>query len=86
MQVNNQNKFEERPVNFIRIEDFSDFSENGYPIESLVLIVKNGNDDFILIMELCVLVSEQKQVNLLIVQKWLKRLIILKWLKLLEII
>ena len=46
MQVNNQNKFEERPVNFIRIEDFSNFSENGYPIESLVLIVKNGNDDF----------------------------------------
>lgn len=45
MQVNSQNIFEERPVNFIRIEDFSNFSENGYPIESLVLIVKNGNDD-----------------------------------------
>ncbi|MCU4629035.1 hypothetical protein KTJ53_04865 [Acinetobacter variabilis] len=46
MQVNGQIIFEERPVNFVRIENFSNFSEKGYSVENLVLITRNGNDDW----------------------------------------
>lgn len=45
MQVNSQKKFEERSVSFVRIENYSSFSQKGLPIESLVFIIKQGNDD-----------------------------------------
>ena len=35
--------FEERNIEFVHIEDFYKFSENGYDVEKLVLITKQGN-------------------------------------------
>ena len=43
--MNKQIKFEIRPVEFVRIENFSDFSSRGYSIQELVFITKNNNDD-----------------------------------------
>lgn len=37
--------YEERNVDFIRMENFSNFSKNGFFIENLVLITKQGNTD-----------------------------------------
>ncbi|WP_395000181.1 hypothetical protein [Acinetobacter sp.] len=46
--------FEERNIEFVHIEDFYKFSENGYDVEKLVLITKQGNtNSYVDIGSLC---------------------------------
>ena len=45
MKIQNQIQLEERNVEFVKIENFSEYSSKNQSIENLVLITKLGNDD-----------------------------------------